>query len=143
MGRFSDAEIEQQLLSFLEIQHAQQWDAMCDYFTEDAVYIEHAMGTFEGRDAIRAWLVPVMAPLVGWVYPTKWYLVGDDKAVHYWDNILPPPAGDTNEYLFSGITVIDYAGDGLWSREEDIYNEVEMQKVIDAWLAAGGRFGEA
>ncbi len=39
--------------------------------------------------------------------------------------------------------MIDYAGDGLWSREEDIYNEVEMQNVLSAWLAAGGRFGEA
>ena len=63
------------------------------------------MGTFVGREAIREWLVPVMAPLVGWEYPTKWILVGDDRAVHYWDNIMPTPAGDSGTYLFSGITV--------------------------------------
>ncbi len=143
MGRFSDSEIEQELLRFLEVQHAQDWAGMCDFFTEDAVYVEHAMGTFVGREAIREWLVPVMAPLVGWEYPTKWTLVGDDRAVHYWDNIMPTPAGDTGTYLFSGITVIDYAGGGLWSREEDIYNEVEMQNTLNAWLAAGGVFGGA
>jgi len=143
VARFDDAEVERELLAFLAVQHGQDWDHMCDFFTEDAVYVEHAMGTFEGREAIRRWLVPVMAPLVGWTYPLKWYLVGDDRAVHYWDNIMPTPEGDTGTYVFSGITVLDYAGGGLWSREEDIYNEVEMQRTIDAWLAAGGQFGRA
>ena len=39
--------------------------------------------------------------------------------------------------------MLDYAGDHLWSREEDLYNEVEMNNVLQAWLAAGGRFGPA
>ena len=51
----------------------------------------------------------------------------------------PRPTGDDGTYLFSGITVLDYAGDHLWSREEDLYNEVEMNNVLQAWLAAGGR----
>jgi len=143
MGRFSDSEVERELLAFLEIQQGQDWDHMCDFFTPDAVYVEHAMGTFVGREPIRQWLVPCMAPLVGWEYPTRWFLVGDDRAVHYWDNILPTPAGDDGTYLFSGVTVLDYAGDHLWSREEDLYNEVEMNDVLQAWLAAGGRFGPA
>jgi ketosteroid isomerase-like protein len=143
MGRFSDDEVERELRRFLEVQYAQDWNGMCDFFTEDAVYVEHALGTFVGREAIRDWLVPVMAPLVGWTYPTKWILVGDDRAVHYWGNVMPTPEGDSGTYAFSGITVVDYAGDGQWSREEDIYNEVEMRATLDAWLAAGGKFGGA
>jgi SnoaL-like domain len=143
MSTYSDAEVERELLAFLEIQHAQEWDRMCDFFTADATYVEHAMGTFVGREPIREWLVPCMAPLVGWEYPTKWYLVGGGRAVHYWDNIMPTPQGQDGTFLFSGVTVLDYAGDGLWSREEDIYNEVEMNDVLQAWLAAGGRFAGA
>ena len=41
-------------------QERDDWDAYADLFTEDAVYVEHELGTFEGREAIRAWLVPVM-----------------------------------------------------------------------------------
>ncbi len=143
MSTFSDDEVERELLAFLDVQRGQDWNRMCDFFTPEAVYVEHALGTYVGRETIREWLVPVMAPLVGWEYPTKWYLVGDDRAVHYWDNIMPTPRGDEGTYAFSGVTILDYAGEGLWSREEDIYNEVEMQDVLGAWLGAGGQFAGA
>jgi hypothetical protein len=143
MSRFSDSEVEQEFLAFAAMQQDQDWSAFCDRFTEDAVYVEHALGTYIGREAIREWLVPVMAPLQGWTYPIRWHLVGDDRVVHYWDNVMPTPEGDDGTYAFSGLTILDYAGDGLWSREEDVYNEVEMRAVLDAWLAAGGRFGGA
>jgi hypothetical protein len=141
MGRFSDEEVEVAFRAGMAIQAAQDWNGWCDVFTDDAVYVEHALGTYVGRDAIRAWLVPVMAPLVGWEYPERWHLVGGDRVVSYWDNVMPTPEGLDERFAFSGVTVLDYAGDGRWAREEDIYNEVEMQAVLQRWLAAGGRLG--
>ena len=129
MGRFSDTEVERELLAFLEVQHAQDWDHMCDFFTADAVYVEHAMGTFVGREAIREWLVPVHGPAGGLGVPDQVApggrrpgrpLLGQHPA--------HPRRATTGTYVFSGITVLDYAGDDLWSREEDLYNEVEMQQ---------------
>jgi hypothetical protein len=126
---------------YAAVQQAQEWDAYCDVFTPDAVYVEHALGTFEGRDEIRAWLVPVMAPLVGWEYPTTWTAFGDDFVVFGWRNIMPPPPGDDGTYSFDGVTKLDYAGDDRWSRQEDTYNNEEMNEVLGRWMAAGGRLG--
>ena len=110
-------------------------------FTDDAVYVEHALGTFEGREAIREWLVPCMAPLIGWEYPTLWVAYGEDLVAFGWDNIMPTPPGDTGTYSFTGVTKIDYAGNNLWRRQEDTYNNEEMKEVLGRWLAAGGQFG--
>jgi hypothetical protein len=141
MGTYSREELAKAFASFLETQRAQDWDAYCDVFTDDAVYVEHALGTFEGRDAIREWLVPVMEPLVGWEYPLLWTAYGDDFVVFGWGNAMPPPPGDTNVYSFDGITKIDYAGGNRWSRQEDTYTNEEMKEVLGRWLAAGGRLG--
>jgi hypothetical protein len=38
------------------------------------------------------------------------------------------------------VTRLTYAGDGLFSSEEDIYNPSrDAARVIGAWLAAGGQ----
>jgi hypothetical protein len=141
MGTYSRTELERAYGVFAEEQKTQDWDAICNVFTDDAVYVEHALGTFEGRDAIRAWLVPCMAPLVGWEYPTLWVAYGDDFVVFGWDNVMPTPDGDTDTYSFTGITKIDYAGDDKWRRQEDTYNNEEMKDVLGRWFAAGGKLG--
>jgi len=139
MGTFTTDELAAAFQEFLVVQAAQDWDAYCDVFTDDAVYVEHALGTYEGRDAIRAWLVPVMEPLEGWEYPTLWTTYGDDKVAFGWSNQMPSPEGDDTVYAFGGVTVLDYAGDGRWSKQEDIYNNEEMKDVLGRWLAAGGK----
>jgi ketosteroid isomerase-like protein len=143
MTAYAREELVEAFDRFHEVQQAQDWSAYCDIFTEDAVYVEHALGTFDGRDAIRKWLVPVMEPLVGWEYPTLWTAFGDDFVVFGWDNVMPTPAGDDAVYHFTGVTKIDYAGHGRWSRQEDIYNNEEMKDVLGRWFAAGGKLGAA
>ena len=40
---------------------------------------------------------------------------------------------------FRTISYLKYAGNGLWSSEEDIYNpRRDAARVVGAWLAAGG-----
>ena len=34
---------------------------------------------------------------------------------------------------------LDYAGNGLWSCEEDVYNPKKAAEVIQGWIAAGGK----
>jgi ketosteroid isomerase-like protein len=114
-------------------QDADDWDAYCDLFTEDAVYVEHHFGTFRGREAIRAWLVPVMKPLVGWSYPTEWCVVEGDRVVFLWHNRLPGRRPDGSWYEFSGITTMVYAGGGLFSSQEDVYNFEETRRVMKEW----------
>ena len=141
MSQFTDEELEAAFEANQAVQVRDDWDAYCNLFTEDAVYVEHELGTFEGRDAIRSWLVPTMAPLVGWEYPIHWHLVGDGKIVTYWENVMPTPPGDNRRHSFFGMTVLTYAGDGKFSRQEDIYNGKEMDAALAAGLDAGGKFG--
>jgi ketosteroid isomerase-like protein len=141
VNQFSDEELEAAFEANRRTQSSDDWSAYCDLFTEDAVYVEHELGTFEGREAIRAWLVPTMAPLVGWEYPELWHLVGDGRVVSYWENVMPSPPGDGSRHSFFGITVLTYAGGGKWCRQEDIYNGKEMESAMHRWLEAGGTLG--
>ncbi len=143
MSSYTREELAEAFGRYLAVQQAQDWSAYCDVFTEDAVYVEHALGTFEGREAIREWLVPVMEPLVGWEYPMLWTAYGDDFVVFGWGNTMPTPPGDDGVYTFTGVTKIDYAGNDKWSRQEDTYNNEEMKEVLGRWLAAGGKLGAA
>jgi len=145
MAGYDRAEIEQHVRRYVEMQAVQDWSAYCDQFTDDAVYIEHAMGTFEGRDAIREWLVPCMEPLVGWEYPIQWTMIDEaaGRVVAKWLNVLPNPDGRAEPYQFAGVTILDYAGDGRWCRQEDIYNMKECEAVMAEWFAAGGELGAA
>ena len=36
------------------------WSLFADLFTPDATYVEHAYGTFHGREAIRDWAIETM-----------------------------------------------------------------------------------
>lgn len=38
----------------------EDWDAWSDLFTPDADYVEHVLGNLQGREAIRAWIKPIM-----------------------------------------------------------------------------------
>ena len=48
---------------------------------------------------------------------------------------------DGTPFKFSNWTRIVYAGDGLWSSEEDIYNpKKDGPDVVRGWIKAGGKF---
>ncbi|RHW23404.1 hypothetical protein D0Z08_30090, partial [Nocardioides immobilis] len=99
------------------------WTGYADLFTPDAVYVEHAMGTFRGREEIRAWSVRTMTSYPGRVmtgFPLSWQVVDADAArlVCEVRNPMPDP-GDGTMLEEPNITIMTYAGDGLFSREED------------------------
>ena len=72
----------------IALQDSDNWDGYADTFTEDAVYVEHHEGTFEGKEAIRKWLVPIMALCKGWTFPIEWVVFEGDRIVYKWLNRL-------------------------------------------------------
>jgi hypothetical protein len=44
--------------------------------------------------------------------------------------------GDGSEHSATNWTRLDYAGNGLFSREEDIYNLANFVKLLEDWQAA-------
>jgi ketosteroid isomerase-like protein len=118
------------------------WSAWAAKFTEDAHYVEHAYGEFRGREAIRDWITRVMAPFPHMDFPMDWHIVDEERGwvVFQCQNRLAHPTDPQGApFQFPTWTLIRYAGDHLWSYEEDNYNPREAGDVIKAWLAAGGR----
>jgi ketosteroid isomerase-like protein len=116
----------------------EDWPGWADLFTEDATYIEHFLGTFHGRDAIKTWIVDCMADFPSMSLEIDWWVIDDDRVFFYIWNHLPDPAGGGESYSFPNVTILHYAGDGLWDHEEDFYNPADANRVVGAWLKAGG-----
>jgi hypothetical protein len=144
MGRFSRAEIEEAFQKYRDTALAAgvsgNWDSWADQFTEDATYVEHLFGQFGGREAIRKWICETMAknPNCEMKYfPIEWYIVDEDRgwiSCQVWNRMVDP--GDGSIHQAYNFTLLKYAGDGLWSFEEDVYNPAHFQDMIRGWFAA-------
>jgi hypothetical protein len=117
------------------------WSPYADCFTEDVVYIEHAYGTFHGREEVRRWIVDVMAPFPHMHFRHSWTAIDEanDAVVVEIQNILDHPSEPGVEFTFPNVTRLVYGGDGLFASEEDVYNPArDAPGAVGAWLAAGG-----
>jgi predicted SnoaL-like aldol condensation-catalyzing enzyme len=115
------------------------WPAWADVFTDDARYVEHSLGTFDGRAGVREWIVPTMDAFPAMTFSVDWAVVDGDRVAFYIWNHLPDPAGAGARYGFPNLSVLEYAGDGRFSCEEDFYNPADAERVVGDWHRAGGR----
>jgi SnoaL-like domain len=121
------------------------WRPWTDLFTEDAEYVEHHYGRFEGRDAIYDWISKTMAE---WPnsemteFPHDWCVCDVERG--WWicqiENRFRDP-GDGEVYQAYNVTVLKYAGDMKFSSEEDVYNPVAFASVVKRWVAAARAHG--
>jgi limonene-1,2-epoxide hydrolase len=116
------------------------YNAFADLFTDDCTYIEHAFGEMHGREEVRNWIVPLMRS-----YPVDqmeryshdWVFFDEKEGrVVFCARTHMADPGDGSSHTATNWTRIDYAGNGLFSREEDIYNPVNFGKMIGEWEAA-------
>src|SRR3954453_612541 len=96
------------------------WHDFADHFTEDAKYVEHAFGTFRGRDEIRAWSGRTMTTFPGGVmsaFPRGWQGVAAPTSLLICEvpHLLPRPADGARREKHN-LTIMPCAGDGLLSR---------------------------
>lgn len=121
------------------------WTDFCLNFTEDAEYVEHAYGTFRGHDAIREWSVATMTSFPGSVmtgFPVAWQVVDEpaSRLVCEIRNLMPDP-GDGSRHEQSNLTIMTYAGEGLFSREEDVYNPLRFLRMTVRWARVAEAHG--
>jgi ketosteroid isomerase-like protein len=143
MATFDRAEVDREFQAYVERGKANDWSAWADQFTEDALYVEHEMGTFQGREQIREWITATMGSVSGMTFPVEWYVIDGDRVVMYCWNIFEPLEGMKSEYKFAVVTILQYAGDGLWSLEEDVYNGKEAEEVLGRFLTDAAAAGHA
>lgn len=115
----------------------EDWDSWADCFTEDAVYIEHVLGNLRGREAIRAWIKPIMAQFGELYTAYEWHMVdpATGRVCVYMQNRRDHPSG-SGTIDFPGITILHYAGNGRFDYEEDFWAVPQAQKANEAYAAA-------
>ena len=142
MADFTRGEIEETLAEFTRRADAAadsgDWSEWSEMFTEDAHYLEHHLGEFHRRAAILEWITATMAewPASEMVaFPTDWHLVDVEagRVVAKIRNRFADP-GDGSSHQHSNLTILEYAGDGRWKSEEDVYNPASFGQEVAAWI---------
>ena len=142
MPQFSRDEIEQAFRAYWQAGAVgENWDAWADLFTEDADYVEHVLGNLKGREAIRAWIKPIMAQYGELYSKYEWHTVDPDagRVIVYMQNRRDHPGG-SGVIDFPGITILDYAGNRKWKREEDFWAFSTATSATQAYADACKQF---
>ena len=73
-------------------------------------------------------------------FPITWYTIDEDKGWIIAEVMnRMSDLGDGNIYQEPNITILHYAGNGLFKYEEDAYNPHNMGVTIGAWIKAKKR----
>jgi ketosteroid isomerase-like protein len=121
------------------------WSSYANIFTEDATYVEHALGNMTGRAEIRDWIVATMNTFPGNEmpsYPVEWCSIDADTNWVVFKNVntMKDP-GDGSVFGAPCITALKYAGDGQWSHEEDAYNPMNFMLMIQGYVTRSHELG--
>jgi hypothetical protein len=113
------------------------WDPWVDQYTEDVVYVEHAAGTMHGREQVRPWIWETMETFPGSYmtsFPSLWSVIDEDtgRIICELDNPMRDP-GDGTIISATNMSILTYAGDGRWSRQEDVYNPLRFVSAVVKW----------
>lgn len=144
MARWKRKELEKAFDKFkaaaLKGAQTKDWEDWSNCFTEDATYIEHHYGRFWGRDTIYQWITRTMKE---WpasemtAFPVTWHTIDEEKGWIIFEVMnRMTDLGNGKIYEEPNITILRYAGRGLFSYEEDVYNPQNMGGMIGAWIEA-------
>ena len=138
---FSVAELTEAFAAFEQTvdraARARDWDIWVAHYTPDVEYVEHAVGTMHGREQVRAWIAKTMSTFPGSHmidFPSLWQVVDapTGRVICELDNPMRDP-GDGAVITATNISILTYAGDGLWSRQEDVYNPLRFAAAAMKW----------
>jgi hypothetical protein len=93
---------------------------------------------------VRAWINPTMEEY-GEIYTAyEWHMVGDDgRVVVYMQNRRDNPEPGAPPIDFPGMTVLQYAGNGMFSLEEDFWSLPEGIRTMKQYQQACDKFDPA
>ena len=121
------------------------WDPWVDQYTDDVVYVEHAAGTMRGREQVRAWIWKTMESFPGSYmtsFPSRWTVIDEttNRVLCELDNPMRDP-GDGTIVSATNISIVTYAGDGKWCRQEDVYNPLRFVAATVKWCTLAQSLG--
>jgi SnoaL-like protein len=142
MARYSRDELEKAFQHYWRTGAVgEDWDAWADLFTPDADYIEHVLGGLKGREAIRTWIKPIMVEYGELYTAYEWHSIDEaaGRVVVYMQNRRDHPNGQ-GTIDFPGITILQYAGNNQWNREEDFWAVPKAYATVEEYAAACKEF---
>lgn len=109
------------------------WSSLAEFFTEDAAYIDPAWGRIDGRESIRDFFERSMTGLTGhgWSTPENWTMAEGHRLISQWDQILGRQ-DDGSPWLVPGLSILYYAGDGLFCYSHDMLNMTHVGETLGA-----------
>ncbi|MDT5360037.1 MAG: hypothetical protein QOC69_1799 [Mycobacterium sp.] len=121
------------------------WDPWVDQYTDDVLYVEHAAGTMRGREQVRPWIWKTMESFPGSYmtsFPSLWKVMDEARGriICELDNPMRDP-GDGVIISATNISIVTYAGDGLWCRQEDVYNPLRFVSAAMKWCKKAKELG--
>lgn len=149
MGRWSREEIEDAFDKFqaAALKGAQDgdWRAWANRFTVDVTYFEHQYGRFWGRENVYNWISKTMASFPAssmTAFPVRWYTIDEEKGWVIAEVLnRMEDLGDGQIYEEPNITILHYAGNGLFKYEEDAYDRKRMGDMVVRWIKAREALG--
>ena len=119
----------------------EDWARWPDHLTEDVLYVERIFGTMHGREAVRAWITDLMS-VRGDVHGVlNWYMVKGDRIVLNMTNRYYHPDPAQPPIDFGGLSVLEYAGNGLFGYEEDYWDTTGAKTAYEQFTAAVAECG--
>ena len=119
----------------------EDWAAWPDHLTEDVHYVERHFGTMHGRDAVRAWITDLMVVRADVHAVLEWYVVKGRRVILSMQNRYYAPDPAQPHIDFAGLTVLEYAGDGLFGYEEDYWDLAGAKAAYERFTAEVERVG--
>jgi ketosteroid isomerase-like protein len=124
---------------------AKDWDLWVEHYTDDVVYVEHAAGTMHGREQVRPWIWKTMTTFPGnhmTAFPSLWSVFDapTGRVICELDNPMADP-GDGTVISATNLSILTYAGDGRWCRQEDVYNPLRFVAAAAKWCRKARELG--
>jgi hypothetical protein len=142
MAGFRRGEIEEAFRHYWQTGAVNEdWDGFANNFTEDVLYVEHVLGTMRGREQVRDWILPIMEEYGELYTAYEWHTIDENagRAIVYMQNRRDHPSG-RGTIDFPGVTILEYAGNGLWRREEDYWAVPAATASTQAYAEACQRY---
>jgi hypothetical protein len=113
------------------------WAPLADFYTDDAVYTYVGLisgGAVEarGKEEIRKIVMGRdMEDYKGWTFPFQWIAIDGDRVITRWSNRAPERRADGSPIECPGISVLEYAGEGKFKSQFDLYDRLSVKEVIE------------
>lgn len=148
MSPFARAEVEAIAHRFAaanaRAEEERNWAPLADFYTDDAVYTYVGLtsgGAVEarGKEEIRKIVMGRdMEDYAGWTFPFAWIAIDGNRIITRWSNRAPERRADGTPIECPGMSVLEYAGEGRFSSQFDLYDRLSVQAVIEEARAARG-----